>query len=828
MSWLKDLVPDQEKANAAAALTFTDAPPAPGAFANLSESFKGIPKGLIDAADTADAVLSKAGAAIEDLAGIEPIPGSMGDRAASDRAAAPVRAMYRREYAIDPQTTGFATQIIYEANKILPRTVVGGMVAGPVGAGVAAGAPEGYATTQDAVADGIDENTALKLGVVRGATTGVGAMLPGSGLAKGMAADLGLTVGANVGLGALDRYSTSRILANNGYTAQAAQYEVFDGTAMATDAVLGTLFFAAARATSPVQADAALTLKAQQAARPDDLIPTNPRSAKQSLSASDEALRRLLAGERVDLAEALTEAEFIRPARPVQTDLPLTDGPTADVIAAAVDRTIGLESAGVADARNSNSSATGLGQFIEPTWLDVVGRNRPDLLEGRTRDEVLALRTDPVIAREITTRFTEENANALGRAGVRVDEQTLYMAHHFGAGGAVKMLRADPARPVSEFLTAKEMKANPHLKGKTIAQAMDDFERRAGRTPRPRMATPDEVAATAFAEKARKYGVEEEAIIELTPTVPRDSVTGFVDGRTNQVKSSAVMRAQEFVAETGQPAHYVSADIFNLGGLNKAMNDSAEAANAHYRAMAEIMAEELRVTGADVIPMRTGGDEFGAVVAGIDSQALQAAVMRTEARVAEYTREQGLSDIPNPKRKKELGVGLHMGAARITPGESIRAILDHADAGVNVSKNGGSRVLRKQTRKAGADAPGGQARGAAGRAATPAAGIRQPSGRGAGADPDSAGVAVAERPEGRVKPDEGVTAEPSPPPDVVEAQRLVDEAPEQMVLDGFDSDGSPIYRPMAEALAEIEADRQVAVRESEGFQAAVSCFLRRG
>jgi len=45
------------------------------------------------------------------------------------------------------------------------------------------------------------------------------------------------------------------------------------------------------------------------------------------------------------------------------------------------------ESGGVASAKNPLSSATGLHQFTKGTWMNMVEKYRPDLLEGRTRNE---------------------------------------------------------------------------------------------------------------------------------------------------------------------------------------------------------------------------------------------------------------------------------------------------------------------------------------------------------------------------------------------------------------------------------------------------------
>ena len=58
---------------------------------------------------------------------------------------------------------------------------------------------------------------------------------------------------------------------------------------------------------------------------------------------------------------------------------------------ALADRIVHIESRGRANAKNLLSSATGAGQFIDTTWLDMIRRNRPDLAEGRTRTQILAL-----------------------------------------------------------------------------------------------------------------------------------------------------------------------------------------------------------------------------------------------------------------------------------------------------------------------------------------------------------------------------------------------------------------------------------------------------
>lgn len=127
-----------------------------------------------------------------------------------------------------------------------------------------------------------------------------------------------------------------------------------------------------------------------------------------------------------------------------------------------------IESAGNPKARAKTSSATGLGQFIESTWMAVVTEHRPDLLKGRTRAQVLGLRTDPDIAIAMLARLTEDNARALGAGYTDGD---LYLAHFAGVAAAKRLLIAASDTPVSGVMSAAAINANASiLKGKTAGQ----------------------------------------------------------------------------------------------------------------------------------------------------------------------------------------------------------------------------------------------------------------------------------------------------------------------------------------------------------------------
>lgn len=131
-------------------------------------------------------------------------------------------------------------------------------------------------------------------------------------------------------------------------------------------------------------------------------------------------------------------------------------------------RIIQVESAGKVRAKASTSSATGLGQFIDDTWLRVLQEHRPDLMRGRSRAQLLDLRFDPVLMIEMLARFTEDNAKVLGAGYTDGD---LYLAHFAGVGTARRLLRGDQRAQATTVFSASAARANPSIiPGKTIGQ----------------------------------------------------------------------------------------------------------------------------------------------------------------------------------------------------------------------------------------------------------------------------------------------------------------------------------------------------------------------
>lgn len=134
-----------------------------------------------------------------------------------------------------------------------------------------------------------------------------------------------------------------------------------------------------------------------------------------------------------------------------------------------IDRIIGVESGGNATAKNPNSSASGAGQFINSTWLSMMNKYRPDLTAGKSASEVLALKTDGALSREMTTRYAEENSQFLRNQGLPTTDANVYLAHFLGPRGAAQVLKADPSTSLSTIVGRDAIAANPFLKGKTAA-----------------------------------------------------------------------------------------------------------------------------------------------------------------------------------------------------------------------------------------------------------------------------------------------------------------------------------------------------------------------
>jgi hypothetical protein len=124
------------------------------------------------------------------------------------------------------------------------------------------------------------------------------------------------------------------------------------------------------------------------------------------------------------------------------------------------------------DAKAKTSSATGLFQFIEQTWLSMVKQEGPKqglssyadaisetggrltVADPAAREKILELRKDPQVAAVMAGALTQKNREQLtGALGRQPHAGELYMAHVLGARGAsdlIKTAASDPTRSAAK------------------------------------------------------------------------------------------------------------------------------------------------------------------------------------------------------------------------------------------------------------------------------------------------------------------------------------------------------------------------------------------
>lgn len=175
----------------------------------------------------------------------------------------------------------------------------------------------------------------------------------------------------------------------------------------------------------------------------------------------DEAKRKLKEVLQTGFAKSLSPSErtLIDPATGKQT---------------IAQRIMLVESGGDPTITNPASSAVGAGQFTEGTWLAMVQKYRPDLMKGRSRSDILAMRTDPNLSLEMTQRYSDENASYLGARGYGATAGNLYLAHFLGPQGAVAMLGSDP-NATGESIAPAAAKSNPSVFYRTDAKGKVDY-----------------------------------------------------------------------------------------------------------------------------------------------------------------------------------------------------------------------------------------------------------------------------------------------------------------------------------------------------------------
>ena len=157
-----------------------------------------------------------------------------------------------------------------------------------------------------------------------------------------------------------------------------------------------------------------------------------------------------------------------KPIDPLQTAVASSDS-GGEAVELLVDRIVHVESGGNAAAKNPLSTATGLGQFIESTWMRMMRTYRPDLAISLGREQLLALRLDATLSREMVANLARENKSYLEAGGQSITAGRLYLAHFLGPEGARTVLASADTDMLETVLGSAVIRANPFLTGKDVS-----------------------------------------------------------------------------------------------------------------------------------------------------------------------------------------------------------------------------------------------------------------------------------------------------------------------------------------------------------------------
>ncbi len=243
-------------------------------------------------------------------------------------------------------------------------------------------------------------------------------------------------------------------------------------------------------------------------------------------------------------------------------------------------------------ATATTSSAQGLFQFIEQTWLTTMKQAGPALGYGRyanaivrtpggrmdvpdpaMRAEILNLRRDPAANAAMASAFTRSNAEILTkRLGRAPSEGELYIAHFLGAGGAVKLIGAtgDPRTCAADLFPAAA-KANQSIFYDKQGCARSAAEVYANLTGRYDVARAHSGPAIAAAEAVP---------LRTSPPGPAATVQAFAANDIPAPPRDFVTSVFHALFHTGDRREAVSPRVSELWGVQSASQPTREASAA--------------------------------------------------------------------------------------------------------------------------------------------------------------------------------------------------------------------------------------------------------
>lgn len=166
------------------------------------------------------------------------------------------------------------------------------------------------------------------------------------------------------------------------------------------------------------------------------------------------------------------------------------------------------ESSFKADAQAKTSSASGLYQFIESTWMHMVKNygekygmgdmaakidDNGKVADAATKQQILDLRKDPEKSASLAAELAASNKRYLEQNyGGDIGSTELYFAHFMGAGGASAFLNEYKENPLQDAadLFPREARANRNVfydrqtgQARSLAEVFDFFDKKFSDNP---------------------------------------------------------------------------------------------------------------------------------------------------------------------------------------------------------------------------------------------------------------------------------------------------------------------------------------------------------
>lgn len=494
-NWLSEYAPEEQKqvdelnAKGIAHKPVEQKEESSGLF-QLAAPVRGMGAGFAKAVDTitapVDAVVDRVSYSFKDVSTDEIIEPYSAYKANKEKARDDL--VYESiDYLKDEQNTGTLGSIAFSLGDYATRAATGSALGGPVGAAAVTGASETHYVYGDLIRDGVDSETALKVGLTDGGVAAASTLLPISyGLkgAGGVVKDGVLSVGGASALSIGGQAISGEILKSEGYDKQAKKYEI-TGESVTTDVGLNLLFYLTARGANrylnktPEQLGA--EIDAERAALvlnelefENTLAPVNPANPVQqnnhlkNLDASVEAIRM---GRPVNVVHPVKGEDKQKPVNYDTMALPTNAKTIARKAQQAgippnVALTIAhIETGGTFShtAKNPTSSAHGLFQVLDKSWKNLGGGDRSNI------DEQI----------RIGFKHMKQAENHIKKSiGRELQPHEHYLGHLLGPGGAAAVLKADPNAKLIDVVRKYDSKnadaivKNNGMSGMTVGQAI--------------------------------------------------------------------------------------------------------------------------------------------------------------------------------------------------------------------------------------------------------------------------------------------------------------------------------------------------------------------